>query len=502
VKLSRWCLITGLLLLSVGLIIYSVTNVWQLKSLIIIALGCGLTVFALIRIDLKKFLRDRRLIYGGNMVIIIVLVIAIVGMLNFFLARHTWRVDTTAGKTFSLSPQTVKIINNLKEDLEILAFEKKMNKGAIEDLLQEYAHITPRFKWQMIDPDEKPTIAKQYKIKQYGNLVVIAGSREEQISAATEEALTNAIIKVTREKTKKVAFVTGHGELSTKSTERDGSTDAKTAIEDQYYTVTELLLAGLDSIPEDISVIVIPGPRKKFFQGELDLITCYLERGGSALFLVDPPPGNGMTKYMHNWHVNVGNDLVVDASGFGRLLGAGPEIPLVSSYGDHPSVTDLNGLMTFFPLARSVKPMESQDSQVSVTTIAESGPNSYAIAPQRVKEGEDISINPEDARGPISIACAATIDRQDGRKTRIVTVGDADFASNAYFASQANGDFFMNIVSWLMADEDLISIRPRDPEVRLVNMTPAQMRIIFWLVVIILPIIAFGSAILVFVRRR
>jgi ABC-type uncharacterized transport system involved in gliding motility auxiliary subunit len=501
-KLSRWCLIAGLLLLAAGLIIYSVTNVWQLKSLVIIALGCGLTVFALIRIDLKKFLRDRRLIYSGNMIVIIVLVIAIVGMINFFLARHTWRVDTTAGKTFSLSPQTVKILDNLKEDLNVLAFDKKMNKGSIEDLLQEYAHITPRFKWQMIDPDEKPAIAKKYKIKQYGNLVIIAGSREEQINTATEEALTNAIIKVTREKTKKVVFVSGHGELSIKSTERDGYADAKTAIEEQNYAVTELLLAGLDSIPEDISVIIVPGPRKDFFQGELDLMTDYLKHGGSALFLLDPPPGNGMTKYMRNWQVNIGNDLVVDASGFGRLLGAGPEVPLVSSYGDHPSVAELNGLMTFFPLTRSVKPIESQDSKITVATIAETGPNSYAIDQKRIKGEEEISIKPDDPRGPISIACAISIDQQDGHKTRIVTVGDADFASNAYFVSQANGDFFMNVVSWLMADEDLISIRPHDPEVRMVNTTPAQMRIVFWLVVIILPLIAFGAAILVFVRRR
>jgi len=183
-------------------------------------------------------------------------------------------------------------------------------------------------------------------------------------------------------------------------------------------------------------------------------------------------------------------------------LGAGPEIPLVSSYGDHSSVADLNGLMTFFPLTHSVKPIESEDLQVSVVTIAETGPNSYAIDQKRIKGEEEISINPDDPRGPISIACATTIDRQDGPKIRIVTVGDADFASNAYYASQANGDFFMNIVSWLMADEDLISIRPRDPEVRLVNTTPAQMRIVFWLVVIILPLLAFGAAILVFVRRR
>ncbi|HQE96456.1 MAG TPA: ABC transporter, partial [Candidatus Marinimicrobia bacterium] len=88
------------------------------------------------------------------------------------------------------------------------------------------------------------------------------------------------------------------------------------------------------------------------------------------------------------------------------------------------------------------------------------------------------------------------------REGRLVVVGDSDFASNAYFDNQANGDLFMNMISWLIADEDLIAIRPKNPEISTVNMTPAQTKTVMWLTVIILPAIAFGVAIMVYVRRK
>ncbi|HQK10395.1 MAG TPA: ABC transporter, partial [Candidatus Marinimicrobia bacterium] len=68
--------------------------------------------------------------------------------------------------------------------------------------------------------------------------------------------------------------------------------------------------------------------------------------------------------------------------------------------------------------------------------------------------------------------------------------------------NQANGDLFMNMISWLIADEDLISIRPKNPEISTVDMTPGQTKIVMWLTVIILPAIAFGVAIMVYVRRK
>jgi ABC-type uncharacterized transport system involved in gliding motility auxiliary subunit len=335
--------------------------------------------------------------------------------------------------------------------------------------------------------------------------VIICEDKAELVPNFSEEAIINAIIKVTREGKKKVAFLTGHGEGTIASTERDGFERAKQAIEQQNYAVEELMLVDKDSIPADISVLVIAGPKKPLFEKELDLLTKFIENGGSSLIMLDPRPAPGLSDYMRRWKIDVGDNLIIDASGFGRLFGAGPDIPLVTDYTDHPIVKDMKNVMTFFPMARTVRPLESDNKEnIIVEELIRTGQQSFAVANiEEVYRTGRVSRSPNDLQGPLSIACAATIENPSGqREGRLVVVGDSDFASNAYFDNQANGDLFMNMISWLIADEDLIAIRPKNPEISTVNMTPAQTKTVMWLTVIILPAIAFGVAIMVYVRRK
>ena len=504
-KIYKWILTIGLILIAIGLIVYSITNVWGWKSLVIIGVGLAGAIFALFKLDLKSVLKSRKLLYSGNMFLVIILVLAILAMVNFFLARHTWRVDTTSSGVFSLSDQTVKVLKGLDKEVKVIAFVKDLNKEYIEDRLKEYEHFSKYMKWEVVDPDEKPGMAKKYKVKEYGSLVVSCEGLEELIPNANEESITNAIIKVSREGKKRVYFISGHGEASISNEDRDGFSNAKKAIEDQNYEVFDLFLANKDSIPADASVLVLSGPKKEVFQHELEMITDYLNDGGSALFMLDPNPGEGLADYMRNWYIDVGDNLVVDASGMGRFFGAGPDIPLVTQYGEHPIVKDMGNYMTFFPMTRSILPMNVEENgDIQVEELAKTSPRSYGVIDvDEIYRTGKVSIGPNDMKGPINVACATTMNVKGKReKARIVTVGDSDFASNTYFGNQANGDFFMNIVSWLLADEDLISVRPKAPETRLVNMTPAQSKTVFWLTVVILPAIAFGIGILVFIRRR
>ena len=89
-----------------------------------------------------------------------------------------------------------------------------------------------------------------------------------------------------------------------------------------------------------------------------------------------------------------------------------------------------------------------------------------------------------------------------GKESRVVVIGDSDFANNTFLRHQRNGDLFLNTVSWLAEDEDLISVRPKDPENRSVQMTSANSRTLFWLTMVMMPGAALISGIIVWTRRK
>jgi ABC-type uncharacterized transport system involved in gliding motility auxiliary subunit len=93
-------------------------------------------------------------------------------------------------------------------------------------------------------------------------------------------------------------------------------------------------------------------------------------------------------------------------------------------------------------------------------------------------------------------------EKEPAVRARMVVVGDSDFAVNSYFRAQGNGNLFLNMVSWLAQDEDLIAIRPKPPEDRRVILSQSQQRWLMYLTVFVLPGAVLVAGISVWQRRR
>jgi hypothetical protein len=204
----------------------------------------------------------------------------------------------------------------------------------------------------------------------------------------------------------------------------------------------------------------MPGPTSEPFPNELDLITGFLDKGGSAAIFLDPPPGASLNDFMKKWSVDVGNNLVVDASGVGRLFGAGPSIPLVTNYGRH-KITERFSTMTFFPLVRSVTPAKPPVAGINAETLLSSNERSWAETDMKSNQ---VSFDEKvDTKGPISLAVAATKDAGE-QESAARRLWRSDFAPNNGFGLQGNGNLFLNTISWL-AQTSHISIRPKTQKI-------------------------------------
>ena len=127
--------------------------------------------------------------------------------------------------------------------------------------------------------------------------------------------------------TKKVYFTKGHGEKDTASAERDGYKAIADGLGRDNYSVESVVLAQTGAVADDAAVVIVAGPKVDFLPGEIDALKKYLGKSGKLLLEIDPPekpdspPLTNLIALAHDWGIDLGNDIVVDASGMGQLVG-------------------------------------------------------------------------------------------------------------------------------------------------------------------------------------
>ena len=471
----------------------------------------------------------------------VVLVLAIIVALNYVLARQNTRWDLTAAQQYSLSDQTQRVLEGLESPIRILVFAREPEFPRYRDRLDEYAYLSSQVTVDYVDVDRQPLLARQYEVQSYGTVVFDYEGRVERVVSDAEQDLTNGLITVIEGKQQTVYFLQGHGEKDHTGSDRDGYSTITDALGLDNFGVESLLLAQQRAVPEDATVLIVAGPQTDLLPGEVDALRVYLDRGGKLLVLIDPPSDSaapepeGLLGLLREWGIEPGTDVVVDASGMGQLLGADASVPVVADYPFHP-ITDRFNLLTAYPLARSVLGATESPTGRVAQSFLETSAQSWAEADIDELATGQVELNEEagDRPGPVTIGMAVSApapsvepavtgtdadggepDAEDDEtdtegdgadatppETRLVVIGDSDFATNGVVGIQGNRDMFLNTVNWLAQQENLISIRAREPEDRRLTLTADQQRRLYWLSLLLVPGFVLGTGVYTWWRRR
>jgi ABC-type uncharacterized transport system involved in gliding motility auxiliary subunit len=500
----RWLASFGLALAAAGVVRYSTQGALTRLSEILLIAGA---VFFLAGIvlsfrDIVTFFSARSSRLGANMLTITLLVLVVLGLVNFLGFRHHKRIDLTSEQLYTLSDQSKRTVNQLKKDVDIIRFSKQ-GDAAFKDLAAEYVNAGTRVHYREVDPQEKPEVARQYNVTHMNDIVVSSGAHNETLAGTGEQDVTNAILKVTRDTVKTICFVEGHGEKAIASSEPDGLANGDHDLKSEGYQTKTVNLVSAGEVPADCSVLVDAGPKQSLFPQEAGFIAKYLDAGGRAALLLDPEMDPKLDSVLQAWNVTLGSNVVIDASGVGRLFGTGPAVPLVVDYGASPITQNFTGTMTFFNLARTVTLTDKNKNDPEGIELLKTSPRSFTIPNLKTKE---VRYDPaKDTAGPLSLGVAAERNSGGGdssKHARLVVIGNSAFATNQWAGLQRNGDLFVNTVNWLAQDEDLISVRPKNPASRRVILTEAQQRELFFGSLIFLPGLVVISGALIWLRRR
>jgi ABC-type uncharacterized transport system involved in gliding motility auxiliary subunit len=523
--LSGLILLAGIALLATALAIQAIlleTLAWTVVLAVAGALLSAWGAFAL-RADLGALIRRRRAeigLYALGMVGVLV-------ALAYLSVRHPLRFDLTETGRYSLSEQTVTMLERLEKPVHIVFFHDPLMWETVE-LYGLVAAQTALVTVEFYDPMLQPAQARLLGVQFAGTAVMQSEDRRLQVHGSSETDIANGILRVSQGAKQQVCFLDGHGEADPFSIEshdhlegavghshglgaqyvlheRHGMAKARHALENLNYRVEKVSLVQDAGVLAGCAVLVVAGPKTALLPAEISAVQAYLAAGGDAFFMLDPFVRTGLEPVIREYGVVLDDDIVLDPASH---FWADPSAPAVTDYNRHQVTRDLP--LTFFPGVRSLSPTPRRVPGTAVTPIINSSKRSYGeTTPDRAEfeEGRDlpgpttlmviVNRRPVTADDPTAIrfgppddpvgSPAAVPDDSVTGRSRIAVVGDSDFATNSFFHLLGNGNLFLNTLNYLAAQENLIGIEPRTYDLPRVNLTNRQMKGTFFLAVILVP---------------
>ncbi len=499
---------------------------------------------------------DKKILKNANFGLLVVIVIGILIVVNFFSYQIFYRWDLTQNKDYSLASVSKKTVADLTDVVSIKAYfstdlpAQFVNlRQEVGDILDEYVSYSGgKLKVEFIDPGNDQTTQrdlymqgipqlqfnalekdKYQVVNGYLGLVIRFGDKTQVIPViqdtnGLEYQITSAIKKVTSKQIAVVGFWQGNG---TADTTKD-ITAAYKKLSD-LYDVRTINFAADKAIPGEIETLIIVGPTASFNDTELKAIDAFLMRGGSLLVLVDgikvgsnltaEKNDVGLNKLLTAYGVTVNNDLVLDASN-GMASFTQGFITFSTNYPFWPKVInqdfDQNNVATaklesvVLPWASSLDIQADKLKGNQVSYLMKTTNRAWL-------EKDNFNLNPQadfsslGQMGQFNLAIAlsgkfsSAYNQTSTDSGRLIVVGDSDFIHDNFLNNNPdNLVLFQNLTDGLSLSEDLISIRSKGITDRPIRELSDTMKLtvrylnIFGLTVVV---ILFG-VIRYFLRRR
>lgn len=467
----------------------------------------------------KKALRGpSRTAIGGNVAISIALACLLVGMLNYLSFRHYETFDLSSTGSFTLSDKTKNILHSLESPVRISMIFSADNIGytEVKGLLERYRDEgSGRVRLEVVDRfverARAEALATEFQIASGEDVVVVRAADGHRIIPAielfdldtgppfgdrigsfhVEDRVTSAIAALISGKRKKIFFTTGHGEAEPSSKEDDGISELADSIGRDNADVATVNLLLQQQVPQDADVLAIVGPRSPFQPQEIDLINGYVGRGGNLLVMVDPGRPHGLGTLLERMGVTARDEVVVWPARVAGVPVLVQTIP-VETYGNHPIVSRFKKVNLLFHNALSFGRAQTADrggariTELALTPASAWGETDGLSETARFDEGSD-------HRGPLCLAIAVDSGRVGNENVdlagaRLVAIGCSSIVTNEGLRrSPLASDLARNAINWMIRQEQLIGIAPKQPRRHGYSLSVAQLATLGLLVGLVIP---------------
>lgn len=508
-------------------------NVYGETYLVLIALGLiGLALWLFFSLErIKLWFKQRSTQFLLSLSVMALMSCVILGGINWIAVVQNKKIDLTVNKLHTLSDQTQGILKTLENPVRIRVWTTNLEAFSpnidFKGMLENYRTAAPdKIEVEVKNPNEFITEANEDQIKRNNIIIVreLKSGRESRIESFSdskgEEQVTNAIINATKGRKKQICFVVGYGQASLENREPQGLSFLKESLKGSNYDTQEIVLSNLESIPHECELLANVGPRNAPVDRDMKMISNYLSRGGRMLLLAGPRSPLAWKSQFKDWGVQVRQDMVLD-----RMRRDNPILVQTQNYSREIGVTEGFSAITIFPEASSISVTEEPADGMIIKTIVSSEAHTYTksgdintiknirpgagdmqgplplgvylekslvdeaeVSPEKPSSDEQTSIqwnnwslitsaNAQEMDELIEDA-AANAEKVAGPNSKVIIFSNDLFVVNGVIGQGGNMDLFVNSVNFLLGDDALMGIRPRDLRQTFLRVTPQDMRMV------------------------
>lgn len=510
-------------------------------------LALGWIVMTLLTLAEHRALEDRTL--GGlNAVFSSTLFLGVCIVLYLLASAWDTSWDLTEEGRRNLSPQTVQVLQAMDTEVEAVCFFLQSDEELVAiardktlRFLKQCRQYTPLLKVELLDPTIDRARLEAMNITHasvQGTIVLRSGERQRVIILSggsprlEERDFTNALINILRKTEPKVYFLTGHKErdILDEDEEKGGSILGNLLRGESYHVERFAIKISNPIPPSEADIVVINNPTMDLHPVEIDALNTFVKRGGRLVLFINPwrssasgyARGEQLRPYIEKeFGIAIGNDIVItdQAANIWQAeltVDNTPYENIEDGFMAYRGAFNLNHPITrafdqtmMLQAMRSVSISKNKPKGASVIELLRTTPDFWAETDtEKLLQAGQGKWDDGERKGPVPLAAVAIlpVDKEDSPQgytdTRIVVVGDSDFASNANIIIPGNLNFLMNTFAWLSESEDLIAMRPTGRETPPLILSEAQRRTIAWIAIMLTVQLTILAGLAVYALRR
>ncbi len=449
-----------------------------------------------------------------HLMLVSVLLLVTFSMTFLLILRFNQRWDMTPEKIYSLAPVTEELLSQMKQDeIEVLAFYpgRDAQRENVEIFLKACQLRHPNFHYAFYNPNRRPQLAKTWNVRELYTIIIRYQGQAERVVLPDEAQFSSALMRLMAPRKYGLCLLQEPGDIRLRSEDAAGFQLLLTLLADYNFKVETVPLENV-KIPDTCNVLGILGPQSDWTATELNRVREGLRAKQSVLFLIDPmDPGTGkpFIEFMGEFGIQLYGDVIVDK--MSRMVGGDFLLPFVNQYSQEHAVTAGFDVPTFYPVARSVHPVNQEGGNLDVQAIALSGSNSWGETDLKGLERGEAAFHTEaDFPGPVPVVVAVEMadeakpaaDLKGVQGRRMLVVGDSDFVTNAYLTLSGNKDFLLRMLRWLARDERRAVLESQHPQFQPLFLSRAQQTAMLAVCLFIFPLFFFAVGLIQILLRR